>query len=197
MQRIREWMAANPERRESCVPATARLCSSASPGSSNEASRPARRASRSRRLRSIAVDKIHVYGTPFFIEASLPIESAQADHAVSAPDDRAGYRLGDRRTGARRPLFGGRRRRRPHRRPYPPCRPLRDAVAARARHGRGRQRTCRCRCASRHPRSGSRRQRQDEARGRDGKAKPATPRGERQAPRKSRQQAGPPLATGS
>ena len=28
-------------------------------------------------LRSIAVDKIHVYGTPFFIEASLPIDSAQ------------------------------------------------------------------------------------------------------------------------
>jgi membrane-bound lytic murein transglycosylase A len=27
--------------------------------------------------RSIAVDKIHVYGTPFFIEASLPIESAK------------------------------------------------------------------------------------------------------------------------
>ena len=28
-------------------------------------------------LRSIAVDKIHVYGTPFFIEAALPIESAR------------------------------------------------------------------------------------------------------------------------
>jgi membrane-bound lytic murein transglycosylase A len=28
-------------------------------------------------LRSIAVDKIHVYGTPFFIDASLPIESAK------------------------------------------------------------------------------------------------------------------------
>src|SRR3954466_955953 len=27
--------------------------------------------------RSIAVDKIHVYGTPFFIEADLPIESAR------------------------------------------------------------------------------------------------------------------------
>jgi len=27
--------------------------------------------------RSIAVDKIHVYGTPFFIDASLPIESAK------------------------------------------------------------------------------------------------------------------------
>ena len=28
--------------------------------------------------RSIAVDKLHVYGTPFFIEADLPIESAKA-----------------------------------------------------------------------------------------------------------------------
>ena len=28
--------------------------------------------------RSIAVDKLHVYGTPFFIEADLPIESAAA-----------------------------------------------------------------------------------------------------------------------
>jgi membrane-bound lytic murein transglycosylase A len=27
--------------------------------------------------RSIAVDKVHVYGTPFFIEADLPIESAR------------------------------------------------------------------------------------------------------------------------
>ena len=27
--------------------------------------------------RSIAVDKLHVYGTPFFIDASLPIESAK------------------------------------------------------------------------------------------------------------------------
>src|SRR5262249_45384275 len=28
-------------------------------------------------LRSIAVDKLHVYGTPFFIDASLPINSAK------------------------------------------------------------------------------------------------------------------------
>src|SRR5262249_30643993 len=27
--------------------------------------------------RSIAVDKIHVYGTPFFIDASLPLEKAK------------------------------------------------------------------------------------------------------------------------
>jgi membrane-bound lytic murein transglycosylase A len=29
--------------------------------------------------RSIAVDRVHVYGTPFFIEAELPIESARAN----------------------------------------------------------------------------------------------------------------------
>jgi len=28
--------------------------------------------------RSIAVDRLHQYGTPFFIEANLPIESAKA-----------------------------------------------------------------------------------------------------------------------
>ena len=38
--------------------------------------RSARRACRSRPARSIAVDrKLHVYGTPFFIEAELPIAS--------------------------------------------------------------------------------------------------------------------------
>ena len=46
--------------------------------------------------RSIAVDKsLHVYGTPFFIEGELPIESDAIEDAVSPADDRAGHRVGD------------------------------------------------------------------------------------------------------
>ena len=67
--------------------------------------------------RSIAVDKsLHVYGTPFFIAADLPIESGTLEDAVPPADDRAGHRLGDRRSGARRPLFRRRRRGRQGRR---------------------------------------------------------------------------------
>ena len=34
--------------------------------------------------RSIAVDRIHVYGTPFFIEAELPIDGARTNDSRSA-----------------------------------------------------------------------------------------------------------------
>ena len=34
--------------------------------------------------RSIAVDRIHVYGTPFFIDAELPIEGARTEGPDSA-----------------------------------------------------------------------------------------------------------------
>ena len=85
--------------------------------------------------RSIAVDKIHVYGTPFFIEADLPIESERPTTQVPPPDGGAGHRLRDRRAGARRPLLGRRRRGRPYRGPHPPPGPVHDAVAARTRHG--------------------------------------------------------------
>ena len=60
--------------------------------------------------RSIAVDKaLHVYGTPFFIEGELPIEIGAIEDAVPPADDRAGHRLGHRRTRARRSLFRRRR----------------------------------------------------------------------------------------
>ena len=60
--------------------------------------------------RSIAVDKsLHVYGTPFFIEGELPIEFGTIQDAVPPIDDRPGHRLGDRRPGPRRPLFRRRR----------------------------------------------------------------------------------------
>ena len=68
--------------------------------------------------RSIAVDKaLHVYGTPFFIDAELPIDYASVDDAVPPADDRAGHRLGHRRPGARRSLLGRRQAGRPGRGP--------------------------------------------------------------------------------
>ena len=60
--------------------------------------------------RSIAVDKsLHVYGTPFFIEGELPIDTGTFEDAVPAADDRAGHRFRDCRPGARRSLFRRRR----------------------------------------------------------------------------------------
>ena len=77
MQRIREWMAANPvEARE--VRATNRsFVFFRITGLSNEGEPNGAQGVPLTPLRSIAVDKIHVYGTPFFIEANLPIEGAR------------------------------------------------------------------------------------------------------------------------
>jgi membrane-bound lytic murein transglycosylase A len=77
MQRIREWMAANPiEARE--VRATNRsFVFFRITGLSNEGEPSGAQGVPLTPLRSIAVDKIHVYGTPFFIDAKLPIESAR------------------------------------------------------------------------------------------------------------------------
>jgi membrane-bound lytic murein transglycosylase A len=77
MQRIREWMAANPaEARE--IRATNRsFVFFRITGLSNEGEPNGAQGVPLTPLRSIAVDKIHVYGTPFFVEASLPIESAR------------------------------------------------------------------------------------------------------------------------
>ena len=85
--------------------------------------------------RSIAVDRVHYTARR---SSSKPIcrSRAQGRRALPPPDDRAGYRLGDRRPGARRSLSGRRRRGRPHRRPHPASRPLLDAAPARARHRR-------------------------------------------------------------
>ena len=86
--------------------------------------------------RSIAVDKsLHVYGTPFFIEGELPIESAAIEDAVPPPDDRAGHRLRHRRSRARRSLFRRRSRSRQGCRPPPPQCALRHAGAEEPRSG--------------------------------------------------------------
>ena len=60
--------------------------------------------------RSIAVDKsLHVYGTPFFIEGELPIDTEHSKTPFRRADDRAGHRFRDCRPGARRSLFRRRR----------------------------------------------------------------------------------------
>src|SRR5262249_36570386 len=60
----------------------------------------------------------------------------ETDDPLSSADDRAGYRLGDRRAGARRPLLGGWGVGAPGRGPHSPHRPLGNVAPARARHGR-------------------------------------------------------------
>ena len=139
MQRIRDWMAANPDEAPKLRATNRSYVFFRITGLSNDGEPVGAQGIPLMPGRSIAVDKIHVYGTPFFIEATLAGRERQAHHAVPPSDDRAGYRLGHRRAGARRPLLGRRRRCRAHRRSHPPSRPLRHAAAARTRHGRGRQ----------------------------------------------------------
>jgi membrane-bound lytic murein transglycosylase A len=68
--------------------------------------------------RSIAVDRLHDYGTPFFIEANLAIEKRKACFTIPSPYDCAGYRIGDRWAGARRSVLGLRRWRGTYRQPH-------------------------------------------------------------------------------
>jgi len=79
MQRIREWMQANPEeanevRRQNRLMVFFRIV-----GLSDEGSAIGAQGIPLSAGRSIAVDKVlHVYGTPFFIEADLPLKDARA-----------------------------------------------------------------------------------------------------------------------
>ena len=60
------------------------------------------------RLRSIAIDRaIWAYGLPFWIDAELPW--AEETKPVPPADDRSGHRLGNCRTGPRRPILRQRR----------------------------------------------------------------------------------------
>ena len=89
--------------------------------------------------RSIAVDKTHVYGTPFYIEADLPIDSARPVtpfRRLMIAQDTGSAIVGPARADL---YWGAGDVRGAHRGPHPPSRPLRHAAAARTRHGRGRQ----------------------------------------------------------
>ena len=77
MQRIRDWMAANRDEAPKVRATNRSFIFFRITGLSNEGEPAGAQGVPLTPLRSIAVDKIHVYGTPFFIDASLPIESAK------------------------------------------------------------------------------------------------------------------------
>ena len=131
MQRIRDWMAAHPEEAAKVRAVNRSYVFFRVTGLTNDGEPVGAQGVPLTPGRSIAVDRVHVYGTPFFIEAQPAGREREADNAVPPPDDRAGHRLGDRRPGARRSLLRRRRRGRPHRRPHPPSRPLRRCCVPR------------------------------------------------------------------
>jgi peptidoglycan lytic transglycosylase A len=77
MQRIRDWMAANPDEAPKVRATNRSYIFFRITGLSNEGEPVGAGGVPLVPGRSIAVDKIHVYGTPFFIDASLPIENAK------------------------------------------------------------------------------------------------------------------------
>ena len=77
MQRIRDWMKANPDEAPKLRAANRSYVFFRITGLTNDGEPPGAQGVPLVPGRSIAVDKLHVYGTPFFIEANLPIESAR------------------------------------------------------------------------------------------------------------------------
>ena len=77
MQRIRDWMAANPDEAPKVRAANRSYVFFRITGLSNEGEPVGAQGVPLTPGRSIAVDRLHEYGTPFFIEANLPIESAK------------------------------------------------------------------------------------------------------------------------
>src|SRR5262249_57825773 len=76
MQRIRDWMAANPDEAPKVRATNRSYVFFRITGLSNEGEPVGAQGVPLIPGRSIAVDKIHVYATPFFIDATLPIETA-------------------------------------------------------------------------------------------------------------------------
>ena len=81
MQRIREWMAANPTEAREVRAANRSFVFFRITGLSSEGEPSGAQGVPLTPLRSIAVDKIHVYGTPFFIDAKLPLHWSCELHA--------------------------------------------------------------------------------------------------------------------
>ena len=84
MQRIRDWMAANRDEAPKIRASNRSFIFFRITGLSNDGEPVGGQGVPLAPGRSIAVDKLHVYGTPFFIDASLPIESAKpvTPHAI-------------------------------------------------------------------------------------------------------------------
>jgi membrane-bound lytic murein transglycosylase A len=77
MQRIRDWMAANPDEAPKIRASNRSYVFFRITGLSNDGEPLGAQGVPLTPGRSIAVDKLHEYGTPFFIEAALPIEGAK------------------------------------------------------------------------------------------------------------------------
>jgi membrane-bound lytic murein transglycosylase A len=78
MERIRQWMTAHPDQAPELRATNKSFVFFRITGLSDDGEPPGAQGVPLTPGRSIAVDKLHVYGTPFFIEADLPIESAKA-----------------------------------------------------------------------------------------------------------------------
>jgi membrane-bound lytic murein transglycosylase A len=76
-QHVREWMTAHPEEAQKVRAANRSYMFFRITGLSNEGEAVGAQGVPLTPGRSIAVDRLHDYGTPFFIEARLPVENAQ------------------------------------------------------------------------------------------------------------------------
>src|SRR5262249_2894239 len=77
-QRIRDWMAAHPDEAAKVRAANRSYVFFHVTGLTNEGEPVGAQGVPLTPGRSIAVDRVHEYGTPFFIEANLPIESGKS-----------------------------------------------------------------------------------------------------------------------
>jgi len=75
MERIRQWLLANPEQAAKVRQSNPSFVFFRITGLSDQGEAVGAQGVPLSPGRSIAVDKIHVYGTPFFIQADLPIDS--------------------------------------------------------------------------------------------------------------------------
>jgi membrane-bound lytic murein transglycosylase A len=189
MQRIREWMAVNPIEGREVRHTNRSFVFFRITGLSNEGEPAGAQGVALTPLRSIAVDKIHVYGTPFYIEANLPIDSAKPTTSfrrLMIAQDTGSAIVGP----ARGDLYWG-------------AGPDAGRIAGRIRHA-GRfvmllPRELDMVAAGKHMPLPLKKpaipedDKKDEAKKDDGKAKPEAGKPENQAkhPRKSRRQAGP------
>ena len=78
MERIRQWLNANPEQAAKVRQSNPSFVFFRITGLSDQGEAVGAQGVPLSPGRSIAVDKLHVYGTPFFIQADLPIDSDKA-----------------------------------------------------------------------------------------------------------------------
>ena len=78
MERIRQWMLANPDQAAKLRQSNPSFVFFRITGLSDQGEAVGAQGVPLSPGRSIAVDKLHVYGTPFFIQADLPIDSDKA-----------------------------------------------------------------------------------------------------------------------